>query len=294
MVPITLELNHLRAFSVAARHLHFRKAAEELGTTQPALSRRIKELEEILGFALFERSTRSVSLLPQGKLLHDHLPRLFTELDVAYERARNAALGRAGLLRIGVIGTPVMSFIHQPLLEFRKEYPDYEVSLEEESSAVIARRIAEGLIECGFFLSSVSHPKIAQRIVARDKLAFAIPGGNPLAKEEAIRFKDLREQTLILFPSERNPQLYQQIVKAIPGFSTQNSLEASSRQTAIMMAAAGFGIAVIGESMRQMCPDTVNCIPLSGPAVGVDIVMGWTKGRSNVLAPFFRSRVRSR
>lgn len=281
-----LGFRHLKAFEVTAELLNFRKASRVLNCSQPSLSRMIKELEDIVGFNLFERDTRNVSLLPQGVIFYEHLPNLYKQVDHMFEKARSASLGKAGLIRIGVVGTLAMRYLHRPLVEFRKAYPEYEVSLVEASSSDIVERLTNDLLECGFFLSSISHPRLSERVVSKDHLSFAIPKNHILSKQAEISLKDLEGQTVILFPASRNPNLFNQIVHGIPNFTGGNLLEASSRQMAILMAAAGFGIAVIGESMKAICPDSVVSLPLKGKSIGIDIVMGWRKGKSNPIEPF--------
>lgn len=97
---------------------------------------------------------------------------------------------------------------------------------------------------------------------------------SPLADRRQLRLRDLHSQPIILFPRDRNPGLFAQIVGGIPKLSRDRILEASSRQTAIMIAAANLGVAVISESMHPMCPDSVKCLPLWGSSLGVDIVIG--------------------
>lgn len=287
MLPARLEFHHLRCFDAAVRHMHFRRAAEEVGMTQPALSRRIRNLEEILGYPLFERTTRHVRLLPQGEVFRDELPHMWRLLEEMLQRARDAAEGQSGILRIGIVGSPVRHFIHEPLMHFRKAYPECRVLLEEASSAAIVSRILEGDLECGFYLSSVREDRVAQCVVARDQLGVAIPRDHAMAKKRTVGFDDLRGEKVILFPPGRNPALHDAIVNAIPGLEPKRILEAESRQTALMMAAAGFGIAVVGESMRAMCPDAVRFVPIRDAPIGIDIVMGWLKGTSNLLSSFF-------
>lgn len=282
----SLKWNQLIAFEAVARHLHFRKAAEELGIAQPALTRRISDLEEILGYPLFERSTRTVSLLAQGQMLKDYLPKLFDDFDSALAKAKSAALGKAGLLRIGIVGTPAMGFIHQPVLNFRKAYPDYEVSLIEASSTAITQRLVNKTLDCGFFLNSLTHPQLKCRTIAHDPLGVAVSHEHCLAKSRKLSLRQLADEPIILFARERNPALFDSVRSGIPGFASDQLLEASSRQVAIMMAASGLGIAIIAESMRSCCPESVRYIPLSNKALGTDIVMGWLPSKSNVLGDF--------
>src|SRR5690625_7450438 len=95
-----MELRHLRCFLAVAEELHFARAAERLHIEQSPLSRAIKELEEELGVELFARTTRSTRLTRAGKLLLEHVPRIFTSLEQSRDCDRAAANGLHGQLRI--------------------------------------------------------------------------------------------------------------------------------------------------------------------------------------------------
>jgi len=84
---------------------------------------------------------------------------------------------------------------------------------------------------------------------------------------------------------------YDNLLRQLPELPPEKIIHASSRQTAIMMAAAGLGVAIIAESIRHMCLEVVDCIPLEGDLSGPDIVMGWKKGKTNSLAAFFEEEL---
>lgn len=97
-----MELRHLRCFMAVAEELHFARAAERLHIEQSPLSRTIKELEEDLGVPLFVRTTRSTRLTRAGKLLMEHVPRVFTALQQARDSVKAAANGYHCQLRIAL------------------------------------------------------------------------------------------------------------------------------------------------------------------------------------------------
>ena len=96
-----MELRHLRYFATIAEERHFGRAAVRLHMTQPPLSRQIQELEEELGFVLFERSRRQVELTPAGVVFLDHVRRVFESLDLAVHEARRASVGELGRIVVG-------------------------------------------------------------------------------------------------------------------------------------------------------------------------------------------------
>src|SRR2546430_14315251 len=94
------DLRHLLSFREVARHLHFRKAAEALALAQPALSRQIAQLEDVLGSPLFIRSRRRVELTPAGKIFAERVETVLRSLQGATDELRALAKGEAGRLRI--------------------------------------------------------------------------------------------------------------------------------------------------------------------------------------------------
>src|SRR5579862_9105424 len=98
-----MELRHLRYFVAVGEEQHYRRAAQRLRVAQPALSRQIQNLEEEIGFKLFERLPRGVKITAAGKLFLDDARRILTEITDATARAKRIGTGLAGTLRIGFV-----------------------------------------------------------------------------------------------------------------------------------------------------------------------------------------------
>ena len=124
-----MELRHLRCFIAVAEELHFARAAERLHIDQSPLSRTIKELEEELGARLFVRTTRSTQLTRAGRLLLEHVPRIFTALEQARDSVRSASNGYHGQLRIALSDGITPSRLPALLAQCREEDPEVEVRL---------------------------------------------------------------------------------------------------------------------------------------------------------------------
>lgn len=126
-----LELRHLRYFRRVAKELHFGKAAEQLYVTQPALSRQIKQLEEILGVSLFLRTKRSVQLTKAGEYLLAESNQLFEHLEFVKDNLRHIQNGDQGELRIGFVGSAMQSVIPELLKHINIESPGIHTVLTE-------------------------------------------------------------------------------------------------------------------------------------------------------------------
>src|SRR5882724_7000709 len=129
-----LETRDLASFAVLAEQLHFGHAADRLHVSQPALSKRIRALEEKIGGPLLIRNRRGVSLTPAGTLFYKESRRLIRDLDIALEAARAATSGELGKLRLGVGISTVHSLVPRALLKFREARPGVEIEVADMST----------------------------------------------------------------------------------------------------------------------------------------------------------------
>ncbi len=145
-----MELRHLRYFIAVAEELHFGRAAERLGISQPPLSQQIQALEEEIGARLFERTNRRVELTDAGRLFLDESRQVLAQVDKAVLLARRAHLGELGELKIGFTSSaPFTSTIPSSIHAFRKAYPDVHLDLQEMSSRQVLKALLEESLQVG-------------------------------------------------------------------------------------------------------------------------------------------------
>lgn len=145
-----MELRHLRCFLAVAEELHFARAAERLHMEQSPLSRAIKELEEELGAVLFARTTRSTRLTRAGKLLLEHVPRVFMALQQARDSVQAAANGFHGQLRVALSDGIAPSRLSALLALCRQEEPETEIRFFEVPLSQQLRGLHDDLYDVGF------------------------------------------------------------------------------------------------------------------------------------------------
>jgi DNA-binding transcriptional LysR family regulator len=195
-----MELRHLRYFVAVADELNFRKAAETLSITRPALSKQIKDLENEIGVRLLERDTVSVSLTKSGEIfLHDARD-LLKRAVKAVERASEAETGRLGKLRIGSIGVIATDFLPSALQVFHQRYPGVEVTFVELQPAEQLDALDSGAIDVAFAFGSDPVAQSADKDLLRvinSRFGVAVSRHHPWADRGEIPIGDIKDETML-------------------------------------------------------------------------------------------------
>ena len=143
-----MDTRQLRHFVAVAETLHFGKAAQRLGMTQPPLSQSIRALERELGAALFERTKRSVALTPFGAQWLHHVRAALDGVDALADTARRIREGDAGRLELSFVSTADYSILPTLVHRFRQLYPEVELALTEATSDVQIASLLDGKEPC--------------------------------------------------------------------------------------------------------------------------------------------------
>src|SRR6266478_3445572 len=142
-----MELRHLRYFLAVAEALSFTKAATQLRIAQPALSRRVQDLEEEIGVDLLKRSPRGVTLTAEGKLFLDEVRELLKRADESVEKVRALARGEYGELHVGYAPSPTVEILPPALAAFQKAVPRVKVLLHDLSEQELVDGLQNGMLE---------------------------------------------------------------------------------------------------------------------------------------------------
>src|SRR4030095_12632022 len=146
-----MELRHLRYFVAVAGEEHYGRAAERLRVAQPALSRQIQDLEEEIGFKVFDRLSRGVKISTAGKSFVDDARRILHEVHEATVRAKRVAAGQLGTLRVGFIESISWhGVVPDSFRQFRERQPDAELQLKPASSLEQIEAVHTGKLDAGF------------------------------------------------------------------------------------------------------------------------------------------------
>jgi DNA-binding transcriptional LysR family regulator len=244
--PPAIELRHLRYFLAVFEELHFGHAAARLRIAQPPLSQAIRKLEAELGVQLFERTSRMVSATEAGRVFAVEARKVLADFDSAVAEARRAG-GAASPLRIGCV--PHLPI--QPLLRFlgalHDRDPNTRVQVTHLNFLEQMRALAARELDLGIMHASEGNPEIeTEPLFAGEPLAAFVPPGHPLAQKPVLSPKDLRSQTLIIFPHEANPALQDRLLGLIDegGYQFAGVREAGGMNPRDVMLAVADGLGV--------------------------------------------------
>ena len=247
-----MELKQLRAFVTLAEIGNIRRAASLLALSQPALSVRIQRLEEDVGYPLFDRQARGVSLTERGARWLPHVKKLLASAAQAEEAARMIGRGAFDRLEIGVTPIAALSFVPDALRAFSAMHPDTVIALTENSSNALEEAVAHRRLDFAIVHPPSSRDDLQMREVARDRLVAVLPAGHRLAQVAVISAADLQGETLIGVRRDIGPMIFDRITA---WFSRANvavniSQSASTSISLIGLVAAGGGVGLVVESLR--------------------------------------------
>lgn len=287
-----MELRHLRYFIAVAEELHFGRAAQQLGISQPPLSQQIQALEQELGARLFERTNRRVELSEAGRLFLEEARLVLAQVDKAADVARRAQLGELGEMKIGFTSSaPFNSSLPKAIYAFRQAFPAVHLNLQEMSSKSVADALVDETIEIGLMRPLALPDSLSVVELLREPLVAVLSVAHPLAQAEqkGIELKELANEPFVFFPRSYGSGLYAQFLSLArqAGFSPHIAQEAGEAMTIIGLVAAGLGVSVLPASFQWMRIEGVVYRPLLDPGATTAVWLVQRKGQPTAMAQAF-------
>jgi DNA-binding transcriptional LysR family regulator len=285
---LSYDPRHLVSFAEVAQRLHFRQAAESLALAQPALSRQIRQLEDHLGTPLFSRGNRKVELTSAGRVFLDTILPALELLQGAPAKARAAADGSQGILRIHFTGLAMATVLPQLLRGYTTSHPAVRVELTESPTSRQLSALVNGDIDAGFIHPDAIPAGIETRLLLSERNGVVLASDHPLAMRRRIRLSDLRDTPLVLFPRSHNPSFHDRILNAFAasGITPRITEEVWPRSNAVGLVRAGLGATLMCPSEAHLLPGDVIFRPLSGPAPESRLALAWKRSPTPTLAAF--------
>lgn len=273
-----MELRHLRYFVTVAEEEHITRAAARLGIQQPPLSQQIKLLEEEIGVELFERSPRKIRLNGAGKVFLSDARRILGLVQESVQRVRQYELGREGALIIGMTSSSSMHPLTMGIFQrFREAYPLFSLQIDEGANNDLMTMVEEERLDFAFVRTDVKRfPHLACRTLADESMVVAIPQAHPLARGAGpIGLNALQSTDLLVYRNVSGSGICETLFEHLAqrGIKPRIVSETERMMSAINMAAAGFGVAVVPKSLqafrlpnmvyRDLCADDGFTVPLN-------------------------------
>jgi DNA-binding transcriptional LysR family regulator len=292
-----MELRHLRYFVAIGEEQHYGRAARRLRVAQPALSRQIQDLEEELGFTLFDRLPRGVRLSLAGQLFLEDARRILLEISDAAARAGRVASGRSGTLRVGFTENSCWrGVVPESFRRFRELQPDAELQLRPSASVEQIEAIRAGRLDAGFVnFMPKSDPELDQLLVAVQRIELAVPKAHPLTTQKKLRLRDLTDAPFVWFPRWPSPEFYDRMMHECfrGGLKSPRVVqEGLNEATILSLVSSGLGVGWVLGTARWRCPETVVVLPVIDLNMPLSLALAWRMDNTSPLLANFVGDVR--
>lgn len=238
-----MNLRDLRYLLAITEHQHFGRAAEACGISQPTLSVQVRKLEDLLGIALFERTSKAVTPTPACDRLIGHVRAAVAETDAILAVARNLRDPLAGRLRLGIIPTLapyLLPLIFEPL---REALPALKLEPWEDQTATLLARLRAHELDAALLATEVIGSDLAARPLFDEPFLAALPPDHPLAAREVVAEADLAPDILVL--ADGHCLRDQALTACGRSGPLGDALRATSLSTLLNMVAAGYGTTLV-------------------------------------------------
>lgn len=285
-----MELRQLQCFVAVAEELHFRKAGERLGLSQPALSERISSLEHELGFPLFFRTTRQVSLTQAGSEFLKHAQRILADIEKSVSHVRHVADSGLKSLRVSGVDEALSLLFPPALIEFRKHHPDVHIELLEISSSDYhTQELVNHRTDVAFVRKPPDDEFLSYEFLHRQSAVVVVANDNPLSERAEISLEDIKNAPLIGFPKRSRPILHEMLWGSFRkrGWQPDIVCEVIDKSTMLQLVAHGIGIALIPAWVQSLSLKGLKFIAYRESVQEIDLYISYrTSGNAKEVLAF--------
>jgi DNA-binding transcriptional LysR family regulator len=284
-----LELRHLRYFVAVAEELHFGRAAARLHLSQPPLSQQIRKLEDILGYALFVRTSRSVKLTNAGEAFLERARRTLRNVQRDIDETRSIGQGEVGSLNVGFVGSAMLTTLPEIFRAYREAYPRVHLHLHESFTSRVAEGLQSGTLDAGILRDGDAVEMLNVTTLFSEPYVAVLPVTHACARHKSISPGVLRNEPFVYYPRSAGGRAFEKplIMFEEYGFRPQIVQEASHWLTILVLVRAGLGVSVAPACVRRIASPEVVCVPLRGAKVVSDIELARVAGDSRPIVEHF-------
>lgn len=256
----------IQCFLEICRDFHFSNAATRLGLTQPPLSRSIKDLEQLIGTQLFDRSSKKVTLTAAGNAFLDEVYQLPLLINRAVDSAQRAGNGEQNILKIGFVGALLGNELLEIFNQYRLKHPDTQLKLFDDSPVNLLRKVAQKEFDCAFLglKPDKLEPSLGSFVWKEEKLFACLSKSHSLSELKQISLKKLVQQNLVTLSPKSAPTYRNFVEKLFKDLSDPPKIIQQTDQVPALlsMVAAGIGVALLPHSAIGQAASHIVRIPI--------------------------------
>lgn len=276
-----MEIRQLRYMVALAEERSFTRAAEREHIAQPALSQQIRRLEQEIGLALVERTTRRVTITEAGELLVARARRILAELASAHDELQSLSGIQTGHVIVGAMHTMGPVDISAALASFHERHPLVELTVREHQSDELADLLRADRLDLAFLsvTERIESHGLALHQLVSEELVATIPGNHPLAGRKRLRMAELAHEQFISYrDGSRLRELLDEGARQA-GFEPNIKFESNESRRIRSLVARGLGVAIIAHSDAIATGPPVAIASLTEPELSRDITLAWRADR---------------
>jgi len=287
-----MELRHLRYFIAVAEEGGLLTAAERrLNTSQPSLSRQIRDLEAEVGVKLLERQARGVVLTAAGKVFLDHARLALLQVEAATEAARRAEQPAKPAFSMGFLAGQEVVWLPHALRIIREEAPGVEITLSSQSSPDLAVALMRGKLDVAFLRPEPQSTGVSFKFLAKEPLIAVLPADHRLTSRKKIRPQDLARETYV--SSARISPVLNAVIQGYArkvGITLKAEYEGDNLPSAMSLVVSTGGVTLIPLYAQNMLTPNVVARALDGVPPTIDLTLGYNEANSSPLLRRLLSR----
>ena len=276
-----MELRHLRTIEAVARHRSFTKAGEELYLAQSAISQQIRRLERELGLEVFRRTSRSVELTAEGRVILGYAQRVLAEVDGLHSELEELTGLLRGQLRIGGIYPTGPYDLFSMLADFRAAHPEVAVHMVEDTQDDVIAALRADELDCAFTAldPDTLGNEFAATLLWEDELIVALSAGHPLCADRCVTFEQLTAQDVIAY--RENSALRRRLERTMAdrGLEPRNAFVCTEMAAVRTLASKGLGVAVMPRSIAEQPGPPIEVRPIGPERLTWPIALIWRAAR---------------
>lgn len=242
---MNVTLRQLRVFRAVAENRNFSRAGDQIGLTQPAVSRSIVELEGQLGLKLLDRTTREVALTEAGHSLAARLDRLLDELEQTLLDVQGMSNARRGKVRVASSPTLSANLMPACIAACARDEPDIELVLLDRIQQDVLDSVRAGEVDFGVVIEPASQDDLACETILEDPFCLVLPPGHRLAGRKQVRWSALDGEAMVLLDHASGSRRLIDQALAQHGARCVIQQQVGHPTTAFRMVEAGIGISVM-------------------------------------------------
>ncbi len=288
-----IEFRHFKYFLALAEDLHFRKASERLFISQPGLSKQIKQMEESLGFDLFERHNRKVKLTKAGEFMQKELTDHFAHLKDIIARARLLHAGMEGNLKLGYVGSAMQKAIPDLLLRFGKQYPNVLFNINEMDNNEQIKALLKQEIDLGFVRLERVPKDLNITPLFEDTFSLVLPENHKINSSNFESLLQLKDEAFILFDASYSQSYYEKLMQIFDDacFSPIISHSTVNASSIFRLVESHFGVSIVPSSLSLGYNMKIKFIELAKIPQRTTLKLVWNRVNTNPILHNFLKTV---